>query len=140
MPNLQIFNITSKRIYLPIPSSKIAAGFPSPAAAYEEDDLDINDIVITSPATTFYVRVKGTSMVDANIHEGDILVVDRSLEAKHGKIVIAIVNGEFTVKTLYKKDGLVKLVPANPDFPEITFKNDQELNIWGIVTYTIHRN
>jgi DNA polymerase V len=140
MANLQIFEITGKRIYLPIASSKISAGFPSPAAAYEEPDLDINDIVVTNPTSTFYVRVKGISMIDANIHEGDILVVDRSVEPGHGKIVIAVVNGEFTVKTLYNQNGVIKLVPANPDYPEIILKDEQELNIWGVVVYTIHKN
>ncbi|MCC2624912.1 MAG: uncharacterized protein K0R14_785 [Burkholderiales bacterium] len=140
MANLEIFEITGKRIYLPIASSKVSAGFPSPAAAYEEPDLDINDIVVTNPVATFYVRVKGTSMVDAHIHEGDILVVDRSVEPVHGKIVIAVVDGEFTVKTLYNLDGVVKLVPANPEFQEIILANEQELNIWGVVVYTIHKN
>ena len=138
--NLQIFEITQKRIYLPIASSTVPAGFPSPAAGYEEADLDINDLVVTNPASTFYVRVKGNSMIDSNIKDGDILVVDRSVEATHGKIVIAVVDGEFTVKTLYNKNGVVKLVPANPNFPEIILKNEQELNIWGVVSYTIHRN
>ena len=85
------------------------------------------------------MRVKGNSMIDANIHDGDILVVDRSMEAIHGKIVIAVVDGEFTVKTLYKKDDGIKLVPANPDYPEIFIKNEQELEIWGVVSYIIYK-
>lgn len=140
MNTLQIFEITGKRIYLPIANSTVAAGFPSPAAGYEETDLDINDILVTNPKATFYVRVKGNSMVDANIKDGDILVVDRSIEAKHGKIVIAVVDNEFTVKTLHNRSGIIKLVPANPEFPEITLKEGQELNIWGVVVYTIHKN
>ena len=135
----QIFEITTKRIYLPVAGSTVRAGFPSPAAEYEEAQLDINDIVVTNPAATFYVRVAGNSMTDANINEGDILVVDRSIEATHGKIVIAVVDNEFTVKTLYNKDGIVKLVPANPDYPEIELKNEQELNIWGVVSYIIYK-
>jgi DNA polymerase V len=134
-----IFEITNKRIYLPFPQATIAAGFPSPASGYEEDRLDINDIVVTNPAATFYIRVKGNSMIDANIVEGDILVVDRSLEPKHNDIVVAIVDGEFTVKTLYSKEGLVKLVPANPNYPEILLNDLQELKIWGIVSYIIHK-
>lgn len=139
MVKLQIFEITNKRIYLPVAGSTVRAGFPSPAAEYEEAQLDINDIVVTNPAATFYVRVKGNSMLDANIHEGDILVVDRSIEAAHGKIVIAVVDGEFTVKTLYNKDGMIKLVPANPDYPEIELHNEQELDIWGVVSYIIYK-
>ncbi|MCC2645787.1 MAG: umuD [Burkholderiales bacterium] len=140
MEDIQIFAPTNKRIYIPIACSKISAGFPSPAAAYEEADLDINDILITNPIATFYVRVKGTSMIDANIHEGDILVVDRSVQPIHGKIVIAVLNGEFTVKTLYKLNGIIKLVQANPEFEEIILKDQQELDIWGVVVYTIHKN
>jgi DNA polymerase V len=140
MTTLQIFEITGKRIYLPIASSTVSAGFPSPAVGYEETELDINDILVTNPAATFYVRVKGNSMLDANINDGDILVVDRSLEASHGKIVIAVIDGEFTVKTLYKKNGIIKLIPANSNYQEIILKNGQELNIWGVVAYTIHKN
>ena len=139
MNNIQIFEITKKRIYLSNPSSKVAAGFPSPAAEYEENTLDINDIVVTNPISTFYVKVKGDSMIDANINDGDILVVDRSIEAIHGKVVIAVVDGEFTVKRLYHKDGVIKLIPENIQYPEIILKNEQELNIWGVVSYIIHK-
>lgn len=140
MSKHQIFELTSKRIYLPLAESKITAGFPTPVTEYNEERLDINDIVATNPHATFYVRVSGSSMVDANIKDGDILVVDKSLEAKHNDIVIAVVDGEFTVKTLYHKDGTIKLMPANPEFPEIVLQNEQELNIWGVVSYTIHKN
>ena len=139
MNKIEIFELTNKKIYLPVASAKVEAGFPSPAAEYEDAQLDINDIVVTNPAATFYVRVKGNSMIDANIHDGDILVVDRSMEAIHGKIVIAVVDGEFTVKTLYKKDGDIKLIPANPDYPEILIKDEQELEIWGVVSYIIYK-
>ena len=139
MTKLQIFELTDKRIYLPIAGNKVQAGFPSPAAEYEEDRLDINDIVVTNPTATFYVRVKGDSMADANINQDDILVVDRSIEATHGKVVIAVIDGEFTVKTLHSKDGIIKLIPANPDYPEIILKNGQELKVWGVVKYVIHK-
>ena len=139
MKKIEIFELTNKRIYLPVAGGSVQAGFPSPAAGYEETELDINDIVVTNPAATFYVRVKGNSMIDANIHEGDILVVDRSIEASNGKIVIAIVDGEFTVKTLYKKDNQIKLVPANPDYPEIIIKDELTLEIWGVVSYIIYK-
>ncbi|TXI91316.1 MAG: translesion error-prone DNA polymerase V autoproteolytic subunit [Neisseriales bacterium] len=140
MSKHQIFELTSKRIYLPLAESKITAGFPTPVTEYNEERLDINDIVATNPHATFYVRVSGSSMIDANIKDGDILVVDKSLEARHNDIVIAVVDGEFTVKTLYHKDGTIKLMPANPEFPEIVLQNEQELNIWGVVSYTIHKN
>ena len=135
---LEIFNVTNKRVYIPL-FQKIEAGFPSPADGYEEERLDINDLVVTHPDATFFVRVKGESMIDANINDGDILVVDRSLNHKHNDIVIAVVDGNFTVKTLYTKDGIIKLVPANPAFPEIILNNNKELNIWGVVSYIIHK-
>jgi len=135
----QIFEITNKRIYLPVAGSTVRAGFPSPATEYEETALDINDIVVTNPTATFYVRVRGDSMLNASIKDGDILVVDKSIEASHGDIVIAVIDNEFTVKTLYIKDGIVKLIPANPDYPEIVLQNDQELNIWGVVSYIIYK-
>lgn len=140
MSKHQIFELTNKRIYLPVAQSKVAAGFPTPVTEYNEERLDINDIVATNPHATFYVRVSGNSMIDASIKDGDILVVDKSLEARHNDVVIAVVDGEFTVKTLYHKDGIIKLVPANPEFPEIILQNEQELNIWGVVSYTIHKN
>ncbi|HMT03762.1 MAG TPA: translesion error-prone DNA polymerase V autoproteolytic subunit [Burkholderiales bacterium] len=136
---MQIFTVTDKKIYIPFVISKINAGFPSPAEGYEECRLDINDIVITHPDTTFYVKVKGESMIDANIRDGDILVVDKSVEPRHNSIVIAIVNNQFTVKTLYCKNEVIKLIPANPNFPEICFKGEEELNIWGVVKYIIHK-
>ena len=77
-------------------------------------------------------------MIDANILDGDLLMVDRSIDAVHGKVIIAVVDGDFTVKTLYNKDGIVKLIPANPEYPEIILNNDQELNVWGVVNYIIH--
>lgn len=138
---VKIYQIENKKlITIPLVTDKVAAGFPSPAQVYEEDRIDINDILVTNPTATFYIRVKGNSMLDARISEGDILVVDKSIEPAHGQIVIAIVDGEFTVKTLYCKDNVVKLVPANPEYSEIILAGENELNIWGVVKYTIHRN
>ena len=139
MTKHQIFELTNKRIYLPVAGSTVQAGFPSPAVGYEDEALDINDLVVSNPTATFYVRVKGNSMIDANIFDDDILVVDKSIEPSHGKIVIAVIDGEFTVKTLYTKDGVVKLIPANPEYPEILLRDEQELNIWGVVSYIIHK-
>ena len=140
MKNTKIYQIENKKlITIPLVTDKVAAGFPSPAQGYEEDRIDISDILITNPTATFYVRVKGNSMLDANINEGDILVVDRSLEAVHGSVIIAVIDGEFTVKTLYHKDGIVKLVPANSEYPEIILKDTQELNVWGVVSYAIKK-
>lgn len=123
----------------PLMSNTIAAGFPSPAEQYVEAPLDLNQLLISRPAATFFLRVAGDSMIDAGIFEGDILVVDRSIEAKDGMIVVACVDGEFTVKTLKKDTGSIRLEPANSSYPVITFKEGMELRIFGVVTSTIHR-
>ena len=140
MKYCQIYEVCDKNlVQVPLVNNKVAAGFPSPAAGYEEESLNINDLLITNAPATFYIRVTGNSMIDANINEGDILVVDKSIEPAHGQVVIAIVNGDFTVKTLYMKDGDIKLLPANPDYPEILLSGEDQLNIWGVVSYAIKK-
>lgn len=139
MQNIQIYEITNSKIDIQIANSTVQAGFPSPAAGYEEERIDLSEALITNPASTFCVRVRGNSMIDANIFDGDLLMVDRSIDAVHGKVIIAVIDGDFTVKTLYNKDGIVKLIPANPEYPEIILNNDQELNVWGVVNYIIHK-
>jgi len=124
---------------LPLYGSQVEAGFPSPADDYIESLLDLNEYLVKHPAATFLVRAKGESMLHAGIHPGDILVVDRSLEARHGKIVIAAVNGELTVKRLYMKDGVVKLQPENPSFPDIIITEALDTMVWGVVTNVIHQ-
>ncbi len=119
--------------------SGVQAGFPSPADDYIENRLNINDLVIDHPASTFFVRVEGESMKDANIQSGDILVVDRSIEAANGKIVIAIINGEFTVKRFQKNSSGTFLIPENPKFPTIKIEEDTDFQVWGIVTFVIHK-
>lgn len=123
---------------IPLMSSSIEAGFPSPAEDYIEEQLDINELVVQHPAATFFVRVQGDSMRDANIHSGDILVVDRSLNPTSGKIVVAVINGDFTVKRLLIEKGNIYLMPENPKFPRIKV-SDTDFQIWGVVTYIIHK-
>jgi DNA polymerase V len=118
---------------------RLAAGFPSPADDFAVKDLDLNDLLVTHPLATFFWQVSGLSMMNAGIHDGDILVVNRALRPKHGHIVVAQVDGEFTVKTLHKRADRVKLVPANPTFPEIVFREGQQLIICGVVTAAIKR-
>jgi len=118
----------------PLFSSPVPAGFPSPADDYLEGELDLNEYFVQHPAATFYVRVTGESMTGAGIFPGDILIVDRALEAHHGHIVIAVVNNELTVKRLYQKGGAVELRPENPAFPVITCRHEMELVIWGVVS------
>jgi DNA polymerase V len=123
---------------LPLAATSIQAGFPSPADDYLEDTLDLNEHLISHPASTFFVRVQGDSMNDANIHSGDILIVDKSLDAKPGDVVIAQLDGEFTVKTLQMEKGKPVLVAANPDYPKILLQADSL--IWGVVTHSIKKH
>lgn len=123
---------------IPLYSSTVRAGFPSPADDYIECKLDLNTHLIKNAAATFFVRASGDSMKNAGIQSGDMLIVDRSLEATHGKIVIAAVDGELTVKRLSRKQGKVKLLAENPDYTPINITHDQDLVIWGVVTHVIH--
>ena len=117
----------------------VAAGFPSPAADHTQKRIDLNEHIIRNKEATFLFRVKGDSMSGVGIYEGDMLVVDLSMEAKHNAIVIAVLNNEFTVKRLYKRGGVVKLIPENNLYPPIVIKNGEELTIWGVVTYNLHK-
>jgi len=120
-------------------SGSVVAGFPSPAEQYQEPPLDLNELLVKRPAATFFVRVQGSSMTGAGINDGDLLVVDRSLRPASGDVIIACVDGDFTVKTYRRdKDG-VRLEPANLDFPVIRIKPGQELDYFGKVTAAIHR-
>lgn len=119
--------------------SSVKAGFPSPADDYLEQQLDLNEHLIQHPAATFFVRVDGESMKGAGIHRGDILIVDRSLETTSGRIVIAVINGEFTVKRLRIENGSIQLEADNPHYPPIRIQNDWDFQVWGVVTYIIHQ-
>jgi DNA polymerase V len=123
---------------LPLFSSWVAAGFPSPADDHLEDHLDLNEHLVRHPAATFLVRVQGDSMIGAGIQHGDLLVVDRSLEPKSGTIVIAVVNGELTVKRLKADSGGVWLVPENPNYPRLEIREGMDLTIWGVVVHVVH--
>ena len=120
-------------------SGSVVAGFPSPAEQYLEPPLDLNEFLVKRPSATFFVRVQGDSMVGAGINDGDLLVVDRSLRPASGDVIIASVDGDFTVKTYRRdKDG-VRLEPANPEFPVIHIRKGQQLDYFGKVTACIHR-
>ena len=127
-------------------SGSVVAGFPSPAEQYQEPPLDLNELLVKRPAATFFVRVQGDSMIGEGIYDGDLLVVDRSLRPASGDVIIACVDGDFTVKTYrrVKRDegrGMreeIRLEPANPDFPVIVLKRGQELDYFGKVTACIH--
>lgn len=128
-----------KHLELPLFLARIPAGFPSPADDYLDKNLDLNDYLIKNPSATFCVRVEGNSMVKAGIHDGDILIVDRSLEPVDKKIVIAVVNGELTVKRIRKVKGKVYLEPESDEFKLIELSEEGDCQIWGVVTYAIHK-
>ena len=119
--------------------ARVSAGFPSPAADYEEDTLDLNKHLIKHPAATFFVRAIGDSMVGASIRCGDLLVVDRSLEPKDKNVVIAIVNGELTVKRIRIKKKKITLEPENESYSAQQINEDTEFEAWGVVTSVIHK-
>ena len=117
----------------------IHAGFPSPATDYMTQAIDLNKELVRHPAATFYGRVVGDSMIDAGVEEGDVLVIDRSLEPQDGDMAVCFVDGEFTLKRLCFTDGGLKLVPANPNYPEIEITEGVEFIMWGVVTYVIKK-
>ncbi len=121
------------RLLLPIDAVKVSAGFPSPAADYEESRLDINEYLVRNPISTFFFPVQGDSMVGAEIHDGDILVVDKSVRARHGHIVIAFIDGQRLVKRLHHRAGRVALMAENPSYPPLEIKEGMELLVWGVV-------
>ena len=123
---------------LPLFSHHVRAGFPSPADDYVCDALDLNEHLVSHREATFFLRAKGYSMTGAGIQDGDLLVVDRSLHPAHRSIVIAVVDGEFTVKRLYKRGGRIRLLAENPDYAPIELQEGQELQVWGVVTSVIH--
>lgn len=127
-------------LHLPLFSACVEAGFPSPADNYLERSIDLNEELIGNHAATFCVRVRGESMRDAGIHSGDVLIIDRSLRPVDRQIVVAIINGEFTVKRYRRKGDRIFLEAENPAFKPIEITEEQDFRIWGVVTYTIHKN
>lgn len=128
---------TKRGLELPFISAGIKAGFPSPAADFDETRVSIDQIVVKHKEATFYAKASGTSMIGAGIDDGDILVIDRSLEARNGKIAVCFVDGEFTVKRIKVEQDCVYLVPENPKFEPIKVTEENELIVWGIVTHVV---
>jgi len=125
-------------VELPMFGSKIPAGFPSPADDHLEATIDLNRQYVRNPASTFFVRVKGHSMIGAGIHDSDMLLVDRSVDAQSGAIVLAIVNGEFTLKRLVIENDDVWLMPENPEFQPVKITEGMDFQIWGVATDVFH--
>lgn len=137
---LEFFGIeNTHNLQIPLFQSAISAGFPSPADDYIELKIDLNCYLVKNPAATFYVRVKGNSMENAGIYEGDILVVDRALPPKENNIAICVIAGEFTVKRLTLREGRIYLLAENTGYLPIEITNETDFQIWGIVAYIIHK-
>lgn len=134
MTDTTISHIDSKT---PASSLMLRCGFPSPAEDLPTEPFNLMELIAPRPVTTFMMRVSGDSMQDAGIVDGGLIAVDRSLQARHGDIVVAVLNGEFTVKQLYQREGCWELHPANDAYPSITFKDGNELEIWGVVTAAV---
>ncbi len=128
-----------QRAGIPLFISSVSAGFPSPADDYIDQQLDLHHHLIQNPAATFFLRAQGESMLGAGIHDGDLLVVDRSLEASHNRVVIAAVDGELTVKRLVRRKGQVLLMPENEEYNPIDITEREHVHIWGVVSYVIHK-
>ena len=129
----------SSSLELPLFSARVAAGFPSPAEDHLESRLDLNQHLIRNPSSTFFVRAAGESMMEAGIYDQDLLIVDRSIEKRNRRVVIATLNGEFTVKRLVQDEEGILLVAENPDFDSIPIRVDSDFSVWGVVTYVIHQ-
>ena len=136
------------KIYFPDRSTKcarpvfmvpVSAGFPSPAEDYIEDQLDLNKYLIKHPSATFFVKVKGDSMIDAGIHSGDILIVDRAIDPGNKKVVIAVIDGELTLKRIRMMKGKLFLVPENNKYKPVEITEEMDFNVWGVVTNVIHK-
>lgn len=124
---------------IPLYASFVSAGFPSPADDYLEGRIDLGKYLIQNPTSTFMMRVKGSSMVDANIHDGDILVIDKSLKASDGMPVVCFLDGEFTVKTFKKIGNKAYLMPANPAYKPIEVTEEMDMRVWGVVVWILHK-
>ena len=135
---LDSFDSTTKKFKIPLLTDSVSAGFPSPADDYTEENIDLNEHLISNPFSTFFLRVKGDSMINAGIKDKDLIIVDKSLTARPGNIIIAMIDGEFTIKRLSIKNNELYLKSENHNYPDFRFKNHIDVQIWGVVIYSIH--
>ena len=124
---------------IPLFEGSVQAGFPSPADDYMDMDLDLHDHLVQNPSATFCVKAIGESMKDAGIQSGDVMIVDRSLEPENRSIVLAVIDGEFTVKRVNLNDKELYLMPENSNFSPIKITEEMDFKVWGVVTYIIHK-
>ena len=130
---------SAERLAIPLYLDAVPAGFPSPADDYVETALDLNRYLVSNPAATFMVRVCGESMTGVGIVDGDVLIVDRSKDPASGRIVVAVLDGELTVKRLCRRRGRIFLMPENDAYDPIEVGDGQELTVWGVVTGVVRR-
>ncbi|WP_372794016.1 LexA family protein [Lutibacter sp.] len=123
----------------PIVNEDISAGFPSPAEDFKEVRISLDKELVKNEEATFYARVRGNSMIDANIEDGDLLVIDRSIETRNGKIAVCMIDGEFTIKRLKVEKDCVYLMPENKNYKPIKVTEGNDLIVWGIVIYVIKK-
>ena len=129
--------IKEEGLGVPLSKNTVSAGFPSPADDFKEKRISLDKTLIKNKEATFYARVSGESMIGAGLDDGDLLVIDRSLEAEHGKIAVCFLDGEFTVKRLHIDKDNITLMPENKSYKPIKVPKDSDLLIWGVVTYVI---
>ena len=134
---LQPVPISETPLLVLLLQNRVTAGFPSPAEDLGAQRIDLTQVLITHPQATYFLRASGHSMVEAGIFDGDILVVDRAVKPRHNHVVVAVVDGDFTVKRLYQRAGRTKLKAANPTFADIVPKEGQTIEVWGVVTSSI---
>lgn len=132
----EVFGVRCTPLAIPVATSAVAAGWPSPAEDYLDGHLDLSELLIQHPAATFFVRAAGSSMIGEGIHDDDLLVVDRSRTPRDGQIIIALLDGEFLVKT-YRTEGTPRLVAASPNYPDIPLAG-RDMTVWGVVTCVLH--
>ena len=133
------YSVGEKTIDVPFYQSNVPAGFPSPAENFMDLDLSLQDYLVQNPSATFCVRVTGDSMKNAGISSGDVMIIDRALEPKNNTIVLAVLDGEFTVKRIQKKADELFLKPENKDFKAIQITEEMNFQVWGVVTHIIHK-
>jgi len=129
----------TENLTIPFADEGIKAGFPSPAQDYVEHGIDLNKVLIKHPSSTFFARVDGHSMQNSLILDGDIVIIDKSLEPRDGCKVVAFIDGEYVMKTIKILKDKILLIPENPDYQTITVTPDQQFTIWGVATYVIHK-
>ena len=132
-------NFAARPVWRPLMASAVEAGFPSPADDYVERVLDLNEEFIARPAATFFLRAGGRSMEGAGIHDGDLLIVDRSIMPEPNMVIVAVVDGEFTVKRLCKSEDGFVLAAEHPDYSSISIAEESEVCVWGVVTWVVHK-